>query len=486
MYASVSRQARSYGPLRDPAVWTALAALAAAVAVAPLAARSPTLAVVGVGGLALAGAVALHPRFAAFVLIAATPLIVGIERGSVIPILRPNEALALVLATGLCARLAGEIIAGKSFRPRFGRVDVAILALAVTGSVLPLLWMHARGAEITRDDILYGLTLWKYFGLYLIVRASVRSVRDVGICLWLSLAATSVVALVAILQALQLFGVSDLLATYYAPFGQTRALDDMRGTSTISTPLGVAGVMTFNLAIAAGLIRYGSTRRTLLVGIAILLVFSALASGQFSAAVALLVGTLAFGFITGRLGGVLLAFVPTVIVALVALRPVVDQRLAGFDNAGGIPPSWAGRIENLQAYFWPQLSSGWNWALGVRPSARVEAPLDTGRVWIFIESGYTWLLWTGGIPMLLAFFYFLWTTIGSVSRVARSRTDAIGVAAIASFTALVVTAVLMLFDPHLTLRGVADLSFTLLALALVRDPAWARYDTGDVRRARRQ
>ena len=88
--------------------------------------------------------------------------------------------------------------------------------------------------------------------------------------------------------------------------------------------------------------------------------------------------------------------------------------------------------------------------------------------------------------MLLAFFYFLWTTIGSVSRVARSRTDAIGVAAIASFTALVVTAVLMIFDPHLTLRGVADLSFTLLALALVRDPAWARYDTGDVRPARRQ
>jgi hypothetical protein len=137
--------------------------------------------------------------------------------------------------------------------------------------------------------------------------------------------------------------------------------------------------MTFNLAMAAGLIKYGSTRRTLLVGIAILLVFSALASGQFSAAVALLVATLAFGFITGQLGGVL-AFVPTVIVALVALRPVVDQRLAGFDNAGGIPPSWAGRIENLEVYFWPQRSSGWNWALGGHSSARVEAPRDTGRV----------------------------------------------------------------------------------------------------------
>jgi hypothetical protein len=485
LYASVSRQATLFGPLRDPAVWTALAALAAAVAVAPLAARSPTLTVVGVGGLALAGAVALHPPFAAFVLIAVTPLIVGIDRGSVIPILRPNEALALVLATGLCARLAGEIIAGKPFRPRLGRVDVAILVLAFTGSVVPLLWMHARGADITQDDVLYALTLWKYYGVFLIVRASVRSVRDVGICLWLSLAAAGIVAVVAVLQALQLFGVPELLASQYAPLGQTQALDNMRGSSTISTPLGVAGVMTFNLAIAAGLIMYGSAHRSLLVGASILLVFSALASGQFSAAVALFVGTLAFGFITGRLGGVLLALVPTVIVALVALRPVVDKRLAGFDSAAGIPPSWAGRIENLNTYFWPQLSSGWNWVLGVRPSARVDAPPETGRVWIFIESGYTWLLWTGGIPMLLAFFYFLWTTIRSVSRVARSRADAIGIAAIASFTALVVTAVLMILDPHLTLRGVADVSFALLALALVSDPT-STNATGDVWWARRQ
>jgi hypothetical protein len=466
LYASVSRQTRSFGPLRDPAVWTALAALAAAVAVAPLAARSPTLAVVGVGGLALAGAVALHPPFAAFVLIAATPLIVGIDRGSVIPVLRPNEALALVLATGLCARLAGEIIAGRPFRPRFSRVDVAILALAVTGSVLPLLWMHARGADITQDDILYGLTFWKYYGLYLIVRASVRSVRDVQICLWLSLGAAAIVAVVAILQALQVFGVADLLATYYAPLGREQALDDMRGTSTIAAPQAVADVMTFNLAIAAGLVLRGSPRRTGLIALSLLLVFGALASGQFSGVLALIVGVFAFGYVTRRLTTTVLAFVPAAILAAVAMRPVVERRIAGFDTAAGIPPSWVGRIENLQTYFLPEFSNGWNIFLGVRPAARVAAPIESGREWIFIESGYLWLVWSGGIALVLAFIFFLWTTLRRVASVARARGDAVGVAAIASFTALVVVAVLQAFDPHLTLRGAADLCFFLLALSL--------------------
>jgi hypothetical protein len=462
----VGRQTPSFGPLRDPSVWTWLAALAAAVAIAPLATAAPALTALCAGAVALAWAVALRPPLAAFALIAITPLIVGIDRGLVVPVLRPNEALALVLATGLFARLLVEIVAGKPFRPRFGRVDGAILLLAVTGSVLPLLWMHARGADVTQDDVFYGLTLWKYYGLFLIVRTSVRSVRDVGICLWLSLASAGVVALVAVLQALQLFGVTEFLATYYAPFGQTGALDNMRGTSTIAASQAVADVMTFNLAIAAGLVFRGSPRRAALIALSLLLVFGALASGQFSGALALLVGVIAFGYVTRRLTTTVLAFVPAAIVALLALRPVVDRRIAGFDTAAGVPSSWVGRIENLQTYFLPEFSNGWNALLGVRPAARVPAPVESGREWIFIESGYVWLVWSGGISLVLAFVFFLWTTLSRVASVARERADAVGVAAIASFTALVVVAVLQAFDPHLTLRGAADLCFFLLALAL--------------------
>jgi hypothetical protein len=455
-----------YRPWRDPAIWTGVAALCGAVAIAPLATASPDLAAAGVVAIVLAAAVAVHPPLAAYTVIALTPLIAGLNRGAAIPVLRPNEALVAVVAAGLIARLMLGGLAGRPIRVRLGRVDLAIIGLAVAGSVLPLLWMYGRGVAITQDDAFYALVIWKYYALFLVIRASVATVPEVSRCLWLSLAAACVVSVVGILQSLNLFGVPGMLESHFNPTDQAQAVENMRGSSTLAAPQAVADVMTFNLAIAAGLLLRGNRHRVVLVAIAVLLVFGALASGQFSGAIGLLVGVVAFGVIVGRLGGVLLAFCPAALGALIALRPVVERRLSGFDSAAGLPSSWVDRYQNLTTFFWPQIQSGWNWLLGVRPGARVAAPLGTGRIYIYIESGYVWLLWSGGLVMVAAFVYFVVTAVREVSRIARARSDAVGVAAMASFTAMITMVVLMVFDPHLTLRGSADLSFALLALAL--------------------
>jgi hypothetical protein len=110
------------------------------------------------------------------------------------------------------------------------------------------------------------------------------------------------------------------------------------------------------------------------------------------------------------------------------------------------------------------LFTDYHWVLGVRPAARVRTAISWPD-YTWIESGHTWLLWTGGVPLLLAFLVFLWVAIRRTVSVARARTDAVGVAGIASFTSLLVLAVLMTLDVHLTLRGAADLLFALLALA---------------------
>jgi hypothetical protein len=424
-----------------------------------------TLFAVVLGACVVAIAVAFHPPLAAYLLIGITPLVAGIDRGLVIPVLRPNEALLMLVGGILVARGIVHAGAGTMPRLRMDRTNLSILLLAIAASVIPLAWMLARGAPIAQDDILYALIPWKYYAVFLVVRASVRTEREVRNCLHVSMAAASLVAVIAIMQALQLFGVTAALASYYKPFGNEQALLNGRGGSTLSLPIAQADLMIFNLAIAVGFLLRLRTNRGIYYVLAGLFVAGVIASGEFSGAIGLVLAIVVLALVTRNVKP-LAASVPLFAGAAILLRPVIEVRAQGFQTASGLPVSWAGRLHNLQSYFWPVLFNHGNFILGVRPAARVSTPtMATGYIWI--ESGYTWLLWGGGIPLLGAFLYFLWTNIRRFAVVARERVDAVGTAALAAVTGLAVIAVLMIFDPHLTYRGSADLLFALLALASV-------------------
>ena len=446
-----------------------LPGLGAAIVVAPLALGIPlpTL-VLGLGTLAVVTAVAIHPPLAAYLLLATTPLIVGIERGVAIPVLRPNEALLLLICGGLVSRGLVRLAAGLRPHLRVGPLDAAIVALAVTSSLTPLLWMAARGKQITSDDVLYALTMWKFLGVYLIVRSSIRTERQAHRCLWISVTVACVVAVVAILQALELFGVPGLLARHYVSPGQESRLFEARGTATLGSSFAVADVMVFNLAVAFGLLFWKRRRQATVIGMAILLLLGIPASGQVSGIIGLVVGVVAIGLLTRRLTRVGMLLLGVAPIALVVFQPVIARRMGDLDPVTGLPYSWVARVRNLRTHFWPELFSDFSFVLGVRPSARVEVH-RAGRDFLWIESGHTWLLWTGGIPLFVAFCWFLLVSLRKTARVARARADAIGIAALASFSGLSVVAVLMTLDPHLTLRGTADLLFSLLALACIRD-----------------
>jgi hypothetical protein len=219
--------------------------------------------------------------------------------------------------------------------------------------------------------------------------------------------------------------------------------------------------MAFNLALAIGLLKT-SQRRWLLVGLMSLFAIGVFASGQFSGVIGLVVAVGAIAVVTGRVR--YLGVLPvSLAVAFVALRPVINRRLEGFQSPSGLPMSWQGRTSNLENYFLPQLFSHGHWILGVRPAARVATQkIASGFIWI--ESGYVWLLWAGGIPLLLSFLYFLWAGGREALTVLRSRTDALGAAALGVVVSLSVVGVLMTIDPHVTYRGSADLLFALLGI----------------------
>jgi hypothetical protein len=426
----------------------------------------PTAAVAGLLALAVMACVWRWPPLAAYLAIGLTPLTVSLSLGHFLSLLRPNEAIDVLLGAALAARGLTLARSGELPRIRPTRVELAMVLMAVSNSVIPLLWNTIRQQPISQDDLLYALVLWKLLGLYVLVRGSVSTDAQIRRCLWISVAVACLVAVVAILQSLALAGIPGLLAQFFG--GQSASgPPGGRGTSLLGNTFATADLMIINLAVISGLWVHYRRHRLILAAAAALMVFGVISAGEFSCAIGLVVAVVCIAIVSGspRLVGL---FAAAIALGAVILWPVISTRLGDFQSASGLPDSWLVRISNLRTYFWPTLFSDWNWVLGVRPAARI--PVHTllgGYVWI--ESGYTWLLWGGGLPLLASYALFTGVTAREGWQAARAGRDARGVAGIAVFTMVIVIVVLMIFDPDLTLRGSADNLFFLVALATSRN-----------------
>jgi hypothetical protein len=426
---------------------------------------APLLAVLGA---AVFAAVVWRPLFGACLFLLANPLIVGIARGQFGVPLRLNEALLIFILAALGVRALLLMLSGRYRATPFDRMDAALLGLVVTGSALPLFWRDARNLALSTDDLLYAAVLVKYYGLFRLFRSAVPDAAGVALCLRVSLFAAALVAVIGIFQIVRLFGAAEFLLAYYdAPFegnGNDGMLAD-RATSTVASAFGLGDLMVINLIATLALMRMRAHGRVLLGAAAVLFLSGCIASGTFSVYIGLAVALIAYGAFTGSLHRLVPAGAAALPVAATAFWPVIEKRLEGFDRPSGMPRSWEGRWENLERFFLPEIVAGSNWLFGVRPAPRVPAP-ERWRTMVYIESGYVWLLWIGGVPFLLAFLWFTAVALRRLGRVARERADAVGCAALIGFCSVVSMAALMLFDPHLTIRGGADIFFPMLALAL--------------------
>lgn len=447
------------------------AAGAAAVIVAGATVVAPLAAVALLIGVAVGVAVFVRPVTAAYLTLFVTPLVTGIDRDKIVPLLRPNEALVVLVGGALVARGIAGFAAGRRLTVRFTGLDAAAIAMATASSVIPVLWLLARGRPVTAEDLLYSLTLWKYLAVYAIVRVTVTTREHVRRAVELTVVSHAAAAVVAILQGLQLFGVPQLLGQFYAPFGDQAALDINRGTSLLASSHATADVLVVCLAITLTALVMGLGDRRIVGGLSGLFLLGTIAAGQFSGVIGLVVALGVVGAVTGRLtkGAVMAA--PVGLATLVVMQPVIERRLEAFSTSAGLPQSWQARLDNLNRFFWPELFRDFHWVLGVRPSTRVPGP-EWWREWVWIESGHTWLLWNGGVPLVLAYVAFVVSALARTARAARrSFLGGDGVAAVVTTAACAAVAqmtVLTLFDPHLTLRGAADLLFALLALAFCR------------------
>lgn len=427
-------------------------------------------------GLAFAGAVVTfalvvtRPVRGAYLYLFLTPLIAGFSRGAFVPLLRSSEALALLVMAAVVVRYLSDGLTGLTPAPiahyRASLIGRTILGMAVFSSAVPLLWRAARGFRPLTDDFLYATTLWKYLAIFVLFRMVVVHEDQIRICVNIMLGVGVVVGAVAILQALGTPGVTQGLAWIHSE--PLTAVANNRGSSTLGTSHGTADVMAFDLAISLSLWYRKVGPRWLTAGAACFFGLACFASGQISAVLALLIVAGTFGFLTARLGRTLAVAVPSTVVAAVVLWPVVQARINS-TTTDGVPDSWEARYFNLSNYFWPELFRDGNWLFGVRPAGRLPS-FEPWREWVFIESGHTWLLWTGGVPLTLAFLWFCWHSFRAAVTLSNSRPTARGPAGFAPAFGLAVAVslsvvfVLMLFDVHLTLRGAADALFPMLAM----------------------
>ena len=247
--------------------------------------------------------------------------------------------------------------------------------------------------------------MWKLLGIYVIVRVAVSTDEQIRRCLWLSVAAASIVALVAIMQSLSLLGVPRLLAEFFG--GPTSSAPaGGRGSSTLGLPAATADLMIFNLAIVTGLWTRYRRHRLVLTAAAALMLFGALAAGEFSGAIGLVVGVICIAIVSGSPGCWPGSCRPGRSAGLSCGRYSAPVSAAS-SRRPACRVSWIGRLNEPGDLLLAQAVLGLEFPAG-RPSPRLAvaiSQLPGNYVWI--ESGYTWLLWGGGIPLLASFIFFI-------------------------------------------------------------------------------
>jgi peptidoglycan biosynthesis protein MviN/MurJ (putative lipid II flippase) len=400
--------------------------------------------------------VTVRPSYAAYIYLCLVPFITGIERGKLLPLLRPNEGLEVLLLLALVLNGVKTWSRGATLRVIVSTSDRAFLTLVLLGSVWPLAWLSLRGLPTKVSDVMAVLPLWRLLGLLVLFRVAVRTQTEVRNCCWIVLVSAVPLAVLAVLQSRGV-GVIDFALS--GLWGDNSA---GRGGATLGSSIAVGDYLSFCFALGLLMRHHRKEHSRLLAGLAGVCALGALGSGQFSGFIGVVVVSVIVAQRTGAIRQMVKWAVPIGVVSASVIGPVVAQRFSGFTSEFGLPRSWLGRMDNLTNFYLPRLGN-FRFLFGVSPDSVLQAP-ETWREQIFLESGHLWFLWVGGVPMLCVFFWWLHAARNEAALAARSSDLDRSIAAEASRVALTLMAALTLIDMHLTLRGSADLLVVLFAL----------------------
>ncbi len=439
----------------------------------------------GVAGLVILVMIAWRlPHFAGYIMIAASPWVVGFGRDQVLPLLRVNEALLAVIMAVLALRW---LLYSRRIVFRFRSIDYAMIAVVLFGFFLPLVAQFVRLKPLGADDVFYAAVFVRLAFLYATIRLTIRTQRQVRTAMALSLLSASILGVLGTMDSLNLLQAAERLHRFFPNDGFV--VDDGRGASTIGNPIGFGVYMAINAMMAIALFLAGERPRKLVGAAAIICCVGVAGSGQIGPFLSFGVGLLTLAIVTKSTKRMIRLAIPFALVVAILLAPLAQRRIEGFGgpeidsrkreaianspvseqgralfeaNPGS---SWDVRLYNLEMFFLPEFAEPANVFWGVTPQARVTSPRE-GEEFIWIESGHLWLLWSGGVPLFITWFGLLGSGMIVGRRVVRGRAGPIGAAGAATVASMWIVNTAMIMDPHMTLRGTADVLYPLLALCM--------------------
>ena len=384
---------------------------------------------------ALAGAAAIglllltirRPTVGCAALVLTVPLTAGLARGSLVPVLKPNELILFIVLTGVVIHQMTQ----RNPRP-VGALDLAVGGYVMASVAIPflviLLTHYAADIDTWRTVLSPALFLIVYY-VFSRTQLTDRSLRAILNC---ALLAGVLVCVIASAELANVPGVRSFIQAYYpAP-----ALASYRPSSTLGhySAVGAFGLLTYIVALAL------ATTRSLLfprwwltvcmgagaLGIIVSETWAPLATLPVATIIILLYGR--------RVPRELVITIACGVLALAVLLPVLNTRFEQQHvvTAQGfvVPESMQTRIRYWNEFIIPALSDHLWYGTGtVIPSSVPD------RLTVFVDNEYLWAGFRAGVPgiALLVAMLVVITGVGWAQRSNLNRLrSAIGAASVAT------------------------------------------------------
>jgi hypothetical protein len=312
-------------------------------------------------GAVIAGVVAIaliarRPLLGCALLAAGVPLTTALGRDTVIPLLRVNEAILIVVLAGIGLNY---LLTKRSVT--FTGLDLAVAGFAVGTSFIPWLVLSFARSDIDFDTWRAVLSPLQFLAIYICFAQLRASDRDLRWLLNLTLFTSVIVGIVAIVELVDVpSGTRGFINAYFPP--ENLLLDDptasdYRPTSTLGSYGAVGAFAMLNILLAQAMARKNDSRSygAWLTVVMALNIASLVASLTWAPAVALVLGIVIVAWYTDHVPTQMWIGAVAILGAAAILWPFVSARIDTSTALGSLVNVDA-RLRNWQLFFLPVLA----------------------------------------------------------------------------------------------------------------------------------